>query len=396
MTWELAVNLLSAGVAFLLGNLLHRGQDWIRQRRSMKHLTRIQEQRHPRFTHDWLVRYYLDKGRLDDLYLFEDNGHRNLVPFLTRPSWAITDIAEEELIQQDVPQFRSTVNVDQRVLRRRVNYLPGVRRDGAVWNDLLACAAGVGDGPKGPRIRLIMAEYFQFLSACGSLEDETYDAIRGRNRRTPLRDKFMPDLKTAELCPLGAHAFGMQAAFVFDDDGVFKILIQRRSNSVSIYGGALAVVPVFGCQSFDLTDESSVSVYHNFLREVYEELYGGVEVERPGPRVDPRWFYVEPSVARLIEAREAGEFEFKLLGFGFDALNGEIDISGLALVTKNHFACDELARMTANWEIQNIQVWDLFGARLTAALLTNEFSPGSVYTIARAREVVRARKEGQS
>ena len=42
---------------------------------------------------------------------------------------------------------------------------------------------GVEDGPTGPRFACGVAEYFQFLSACGPLEDETFRAICSRRRR---------------------------------------------------------------------------------------------------------------------------------------------------------------------------------------------------------------------
>lgn len=386
MTADLAVNLLAAMIAFVIGLLFRSLLSWGRKRWLQRNRRRVQEQRHPRFTHGWLLRYYERRGKSGDLFWYEHNNTVIRVPFLMKPSWNLKGVPEEELLEQFLPQTRAPAPVRPKILKSRSRYLSLVDESGDPWNDLIACALGIYESSEGPRIRVSLGEYFQFLSACGPLEDETYTATRSWWARTPIRDRALADAASAANCLLGAHAIGMQVAVVFDDEARFKILIQRRSYSVSIYGGALAVVPVFGCQTTDLSDETPVSLFHNFLREVYEELYGGEEVERRSSRVDPKWFYREKPIERLLAAKDSGLLDFDLLGFGFDALNGEVDILGLATFKRSRFAETELADMATNWEINSIQAWDLYGQRLTDAMLAGEFSPGSVYTIARTRE----------
>jgi hypothetical protein len=385
VTQDLLINLVASGVAFTLGVSVRSVRQRIRNAKDSAGSRRIKEQRHPRFTHGWLLEYYLRRDRLDDLYLLVDGNRRRIVPFLTKPSWTDHDFDETVLVQQELPHRRSDTEVDEEILRRRRAYLAVDDENGEPWNDLLAVVVEVQETEEGPRIRLALAEYFQFLTACGALEDETYAAVRNRKSPTPVRDAVLGSVDDAAQARRGAHGFGMQCAFVFPEEGRLRVLIQRRSHSVSIYGGALAVVPVFGCQSMDLSDRTPVSIFHNFLREVYEELYGGEEVEKRGNRVDPTWYYQEPPIAGLIAAREAGLMEFRTLGFGFDGLNGEVDICGLAYVKDPEFARRELPVLKANWEIQDINCWDLFGDDLTDAMFAGDFSPGSVYTIAEAR-----------
>jgi hypothetical protein len=390
MTSELVINLIASLIAFVSGLFARNAYHWRRKRALVRNRERIREQRRPLFSRDWLVEYYRRTGHLDDLYAVEHAGTVIRVPLLVRPSWHLDGITEDQLVEQSVPQRLATVPVDQKVLKQRSRYLSITDESGEPWNDLIACVAGIRETGDGPRIELRLAEYFQFLSACGPLEDETYRAIRSRRPKTPIRDRALGSAGDAALCRLGAHAFGMQVAVVFDDGGDFKILIQRRSYSVSIYGGALAVVPVFGCQSTDLSRDTEISLFHNFLREVYEELYGGVEVERRTARLDPKWFYREAPIQRLLKAESQGHLDFRLLGFGFDALNGELDLLALALFRDSRFSRIELSEMMTNWEIHDIQVWDLFGDKLTDAVLSGEFSPGSVYTIMRTREYLGA------
>lgn len=256
---------------------------------------------------------------------------------------------------QSQPHETSTVEVDQRVLAKRGKYLTVVDDSGEPWNEWLACAAGVEETGAGPHIRLVLARYFQYLSACGPIEDETYAAIAKPSRRTPLRDSVLCDAETAMARGRGAHAFGMQVATVFDTGSRQLVLIQRRSYAVSIT----------------------------------------VEVQRRSARVDPTWFYREAPNARLLSVHHRGQLDFRLLGFGFDALNGEMDMCALAHISDESDVTDELAAMTTNWEIQDIDVYDLWGDALSAAMLAGEFSPGCVFTLARAREVLADRRPGR-
>ncbi|MGW3766502.1 hypothetical protein [Actinomadura verrucosospora] len=385
MTQDLIINLVASGLAFTLGVSVRSVRQRMLNAKESAGSRRIKEQRHPRFTHGWLLEYYLRKDRLDDLYLLMEGNRRRIVPFLTKPSWTNHDFDENVLVQQTSPHRRSDALVDEEVMRRRRAYLAVDDENGEPWNDLLAVVQEVRETDDGPRIKLALAEYFQFLTACGAIEDETYAAVRNPRSPTPIRDAVLGSVDDAAHARRGAHGFGMQCAFVFPEEGRLRVLIQRRSHSVSIYGGALAVVPVFGCQSMDLSDRTPVSIFHNFLREVYEELYGGEEVEKRGNRVDATWFYREPPIAGLIAAQDVGEMEFRILGFGFDALNGEVDICGLAYIKDPQFARRELPLLKANWEIQEISCWDLWGEELTDAMFAGEFSPGSVYTLAEAR-----------
>jgi hypothetical protein len=392
---DLAINLIAAGIAFVAGFLSRSVARRVRLARLARNHRRIREQRHPRFTRSWLVSYYERGGHPDDLFGYAHERTWIRVPLLMKASWNLDGHREDQLLAQDLPQRMSDVEVDHRALARRGAYLSLTDKDGEPWNELLAVVFGVDETEQGPRLRLGVAEYFQFLSACGPLEDETYRAVRHRWRRTPIRDRVLRSAVVAAECGLGAHGFGMQVAVVFHADGDLNVLIQRRSHSVSLYGGALAVAPVFGCQTLDLSRDTKISLFHNFLREMYEELYGGVEAEQGLRRLDPRWFYKEKPLKRIIAAHERKILEFRLLGFGFDSLNGEMDLMALAFFKKSRFSDIELHDMQRNWEINDIHVWKLFGQNLTDAILEGQFSPGSVYALVRARETLRPIWEGQ-
>lgn len=187
----------------------------------------------------------------------------------------------------------------------------------------------------------------------------------------------------------------MTVALVYNDGDDLKVLIQERSRNVSTYGGALGVVPMFGCQTTDLSERTEVSLVHNFLREVYEELYGGISVEYDDQHIDPQWFFEHPSIAYMAGAIERGELKLNLLGFGFDALNGQLIIGGMVMFENPEFIKRELPMMTGNWEVRRIQAWELFGQRLTTALLDGEFTPACAFTLARTRSYFRQSARGK-
>ncbi|MBK3632084.1 hypothetical protein JHN52_03755 [Streptomyces sp. MBT97] len=389
---ELAIGLITSLFSFSCGLLYQKARAMVVSRRTSEEARRIGEERHPSFTMKWLVEYYFRRDLMHELLLVETDQRRNFIPFLTKNSWKVDEADESGLLDQCVPHPLSDAPLKENVLHRRGKYLEGVSGGPEEWNDLLACAERIEETPNGPRIKVHLAEYFQYLSSCGSLEDETYDAIRRPGRKTPIRDEALSSIAAASQNPLGAHGLGMQVALVYGDATEYKILVQRRSNSVALYGGALAVVPVFGCQTLDITAQTHLSFFHNFLRETYEELYGGTEVERRGPQVDPTWFYSKPPVARLLDYHASGILSFRILGFGIDALNGEVNVAALALITDSAVAAREIREMRVNWEVQQISAWHLFGEELDVGLTRGDFSPGSAYAIARAREYLAGRR----
>lgn len=389
MTSDLTIKLIFSGIAFALGLAACTGYRKMHKLVQERGARRSDTRRLPSYTRKWLTEYYLRRDRLQDLFLLEVDGQRRFVPFLVKPEWLACP-PEEKLIIQSLPHHRSHVSINKEVLRRRQQYLVDIR-DGTPWNDLHACAASVEHSETGPKIKVIVAEYYQYLSMCGALEDETYAAARGRgrNRGTPIRDRTLADVDIAALGRLGAHAMGMTVAMVYETKGTITVLIQERSQAVSIYRGALGVVPMFGCQTTDLSEQTEVSLKHNFLREVYEELYGGTAVKYGDPHIEPCWFLEDPSMSRLVTAMDESELSLDILGFGFDALNGQLIIGGVAAFKNSDFIRRELPRMTGNWEVRRIQPWDLFGKKLSSALLDGEFAPACAFTLALTREYVR-------
>lgn len=339
----------------------------------------------PSYSAEWLIKYYRDRNRLGDLLSIElANEQRRYFPFLTKSSWHDKPISEDELIVEQAELLYSGAKINQRILNKKKNFISLVSKEGDIWNDPLLCVSSISSNQISPRLTVEIAEYFQYLSACGALEEETYETIRKRRKRTPLRDKYACNIETLSKCGLKAHGLGMQVVFLYKDIGGFKILIQERSFSTAIYGGAMAVVPIFGCQPVSVGSKPEVSLLYNFLREFYEELYANPDVQRPSSHLDPTWFYEVEPISTLLSLYKSGGFVFEILGFGFDALNGEVNIAALAFIKDSNFMNKELRRMKSNWEIKNILIKDIDSTELRQDILNNRFQPGSVFAITKA------------
>ncbi|MCD2468708.1 hypothetical protein MBT42_34810 [Streptomyces sp. MBT42] len=387
MFQDLLVNLAAAGIAFVLGLCFRPLKVRVQRRRTARRRQEVGRQRKPDFAADWIARYYRERGRLDDLYRIVIGSRAVSIPFLATAEWRQVDQDETLLLLQSPPHEHSSVVFNRRTVAARLQD-PAEIDSPDVWNDLHACARAVTSTPDGPRIQVFVSDYFQYVTACGALEDETYAAVVRPERATPIRDQHLSSAARAAECGMGAHSIGMTVALVFWQDGVPKVIVQERSPAVSTYGGGLGIVPMFGCQTHDLSDVTPVSLTHNFLREVYEELYDGSSVQSGSLRVDPSWFLGEPEMAYVVGRMEAGDLRLRLLGFGFDAVNGQLIIGGVAEIRDPEFARTELSRLVGNWEIRSIFVWDLFGFELSDALLSHRFTPACAFTLAQTRDLL--------
>lgn len=389
---DLAVDLIAALIAFLCGLAFRPVRANVQARVARRRTELLQRIRDPSYTRDWLVGFY-GGAESGQLYCYEEDGRRVATQLLMLDQWNFNEeVLEEDLLIQCVPQLHSSADVDMRTVRRKGKHIDLTNPDGSEWNELIASVSHVADEAGRPKIYVQVADYFQFLSACFPIEDETYRVVGSRlvglAKRAKLRRRFLPSVKAAAEGRLGAQPIGMQVVVVFETSQGPYVLIQQRAQNVSSYGGALAVVPVFGCQTDDLTDGTPVSLFRNFLRETYEELYGGVEVERSGKRLDPFWFHRTPSIERLLAARRVGYLSWRLLGFGFDALNGELDIMAIAVFHRGRFTDHEFNDMKGNWEIHRIQALPLFGQDVSDILASRGMSAGSIFAIRKAREIM--------
>lgn len=85
MARDLLVNLLAAGLAFLLGLGTRSGVEVVRSTTKSRLARKNRHRRHPRYTAAWLLTYYLKNHNIRDLYMIECDGRSFLTPFITKP-----------------------------------------------------------------------------------------------------------------------------------------------------------------------------------------------------------------------------------------------------------------------------------------------------------------------
>jgi len=381
---DLAINLIAAGIAFLLGVLAKSARDKYKTRRTGAELGRRLKRGNPGYTTPWIVAYYERCGRGEELYestrLFP--GHK--LQFLVRPTWIFDSLDDGSLLIQDHPQHVIDAGLNKRALKRRGHAIKSASGDD--WNDYHSCALGVLESASGPRIKVGLCRYLEYLSVSGALEDETFRAIERRSKRTPLRDQGFASVDAAAGIGLHVHSIGMVTALIYMDGGTPMVLIQRRSERVSTYAGALGVVPMFSCQTRDLTPQTTISLNNNFLRELYEELYGGVEAQAASVRATKDWYESADELSRYVGA--SARENLRIVGFGFDARNGQLIIGSIYVIDDPDFARVEVPRMRGNWEISHIDIVALRGAVIQDLLLRDQFTPACAFTLMRALEML--------
>lgn len=337
----------------------------------------------------WISAYY-DKRSPGILYSLNANGDSRPLAFLSLPEWHYPGQADLLDVRFETPLRKSSANVDDQTLQELSEHISLTGPDGAPWNSPLVILQAAA--PDGKWLKLGWAEYYQYLSVCGALELETRRAIR-RNAKTPLRDGKFSTLEHLTTGALQAQGVGICACVVFPDaDGELQLLLQRRQGNVATYPGSYAVVPMFGCQPLQHDPPHGVSLKHDFFREFGEELFSIPELNYPTTHLRYDWFYKLSPVRDLLKLEHSTKLRLVSLGYGFDGLNGELDIAMLCLFESDAFFQSHGAEMRGNWEVKNIGTSALFSAEVDEIISGNHCHPGSAFAIDLTRRFLTAGK----
>jgi hypothetical protein len=254
-----------------------------------------------------------------------------------------------------------------------------------LWNAPLFHLVKIHELDDNLNLELGICDYFQYVSACGPIEQETIKATQFEKASTPLRNRFAPNLDKLAQCPMGAHGIGVHSVVAFRNNTSYEILLQRRTHDTFGYGGVIAVVPSFLYQPLQNPSEE-VSLFHNFLREFYEELYNKEEVVKNSTHVSFDWFYDDKPIARLLDLYKSGVFTLEFTGFGFDALFGDVNIALLACIEETESIEREYRQFRSNWEAKGIDRLDYQLPLLAEYLKDRRLHPGSAFALSKAVE----------
>lgn len=184
------------------------------------------------------------------------------------------------------------------------------------------------------KLRGGIGSYYDMLATCAALEREMRDAAEGGSLRAPSRRAYHRRIAPQDSLQRGdkrSAAIGIGTLTVFNDRGVYKAMLARRSASTAFDSNLFHVLPamMFGPTTAEFGDPREWSVKHQILREVLEELFGLPEETQP-----ERWdyFYDHPALRYLMQLLEAGSAQLCATGIVLNLLTLRPEISALLLI----------------------------------------------------------------
>ncbi len=221
-------------------------------------------------------------------------------------------------------QFREMVSRLGRPLQNRITY---------TMKELLTEENKVG-------ITCGLGTYFECLDTCDSLEWELLSkhhyltrsdekAFQQFETHLPLRSAL--HTKVADPVRSGLHrsvAIAISTLVAFNDEGVLRLWLKRRSTKVAVHASIFHVIPSFMFQPATEYFDEELSITHNIYREYLEELFN-----RPEPEAgDWRYFYDDPTLLFLQRLLNIGEAELYLSGVAVNLLNLRPEICTVLLI----------------------------------------------------------------
>ncbi|MBA7561038.1 hypothetical protein ES708_02672 [subsurface metagenome] len=379
--------LLVTYVGKLLKKPLVRGKTRISQKRAVERTRLLQED-----ASRWLVDYYKRKGRDAELYAVPGYGDLR-IPYLTKETWYGDELktVRFELMRGEKNELvDSSVETEKKLIKYREAL------GHKIWDDPVLRSMGIQETQNEIIIKVGACSYFQYLSTCGKLEDEVCKCVSSPRNKPVLRDEMADCLETLSSAKLGVQILGFAVATVLRCRDGWKVIIPRRSEETGIGASSYAVVPSFTCHPFYLQNSREDLGLFYFLLEFAEELCGWEELCKlaMNEHIDSDWFLSHEPLKTLLALHKSGAFSFKILGLGFDALRGELNVAALALIDDVAFSERELPKMKRNWEIKKkqtrLRALDLDSSELKQRFLSNEIYHTSAFCLSQVFEKMRS------
>lgn len=360
---------------------------------SMQRISRSKEARRSRPVRDD-VRYAL----LESFYFRERSpdipnlkrwpDHRgNALPFYSRPEW-VASPGEELAIQL---KFSSE---PQQVTPRNQAFIDHLSRDlgDRIWDQPIYRLVSVERPDLSAPLSLTFAAgtYFDFIGSCEVLageltsilqntrgtsshlgnmnpEDIEVGALAKASRKLKHRRQVAPDLKSIEDLTRRSCKVGLSVVFALaKGDGMYRILLARRSMQMAENAGMLHVIPAGTFQPSRAgkaaADNEDFDLRLAVLREVAEECFG-LDLERGERGLRADTFQTEPGIRELVALLSGGEAKLLWTAFGYDMLSAKPELTGLLKVDDPKFleliegsTTGQRALFKTNWESTSLDI----------------------------------------
>lgn len=251
---------------------------------------------------------------------------------------------------------------DPRVATDRVaQYVALVATSGSsVWDQDLYRLVDVRGFPDAIAVSLAQDSFFRYRYGVGLLNEELMFALMDadfdsdrvvleKSNLLPLREYFLPNPARFEDYESRVCAGGVHVTFaIARQEGDFIIPTQLRSMKVSEGQGLRSIIPV-GYHQPMVDENYEVALKSTVFRELYEELFGGKEVEKDVDHVVPDWYYDKSPPLRWLRDHQS-DLTLRCTGFSVNLLFGNGEFGILLVVHDPAFWSMFGSDMTHNWE----------------------------------------------
>ncbi len=285
-----------------------------------------------------LYKYY-KKRKLEDILYQAEIGHiKKRIPFLIYKNWYGNDFQKKLKITLSNPIKNSSIEVDNKFidLLREYGY--------ELFNDPSFFVTSINETDQKIELELGICDYFQYVSSCGKLQYETIlNKEKLRNMLLSSEEKLIDF--TNRTCSLGTIC-----QIAIKNGESYNLVIVGRSEKTVSHGNKPSAIPCFSFAPFTYDVLNEISYKHQIIREFYEELYNKDAFIRSNKHLSYDFFYHDRAVSLFIENLNDKKIELIPLGFGFDALNGEPNLSFLILIKDREYWLKEKKEIELNWE----------------------------------------------
>lgn len=284
-------------------------------------------------------------------------------------------------------------------------------RDLTLWNAPLYVLADTDPFAAQLKPGFRLDSFFNFRYGVGALWDEAVQAVADvdgdvarvlgeREKLLPFRTHFAPtvpsflDLKT-KLCGGGISLLlAFRRSKPFDD---YALVLQRRAPKLAAGAGALGVYPhayhqpsVSPAEEFGLVDTA--------LREIYEELFDGEEVQRAPRHLMPHHYLSSSTPMKWLDTNR-DKWDLYCTAFGLYTLSPGYDAAMLLVVQESSFWEKFSPAMMACWEVDG-DLTPVVSSRddrtIEALLRRKEWFEGGLASFARGLTTLAIREPGRT
>lgn len=239
------------------------------------------------------------------------------------------------------------------------------RRDLKVWDQAMYRLMHVKIANGQLSATFALDRFMRYRVGCGALQDELVRALVGSNfdvskliaeplKWLPFRMKLLPDVASLANLPGRLCVGGIQACIAIRRPkpwNDFVIPVQRRSSVTSEGQGLMSPIPcAFHQPCVDPLLE--LEFRKTFLREVFEELFGGEEAIGTTRHLQPDWYLAASEPIKWITDNE-DDVALSFTDCCFNAISGNYEVVVTCVIESTSFWKKYATSIKANWEVSD-------------------------------------------